>query len=129
MEENVLLMSQSTPSGWEIGSIWRFVQYEDDRSVALDITLRVTDRSTQTCSSGEWHELEVVEDRSGNGSIELKHAYSVSGRLLTLDLTGWCDVGEIQGELSEESFVGQTTGGPFSNGRFVPQRVTGRRLR
>ncbi len=129
LEENGLLMSEPTPSDWKTGSVWNFVQYGEDGSAVLDVTFRVTDKSTQTCSSGDWRELKIVGGQIGDGSIQLKQAYSVSGRLMTLDLTGWCDLGEIQGALSEGSFVGQTTGGPFTHGKFVPQRVVGRRLR
>ncbi len=126
--ENRLLMSEPTPSDWKTGSVWNFVQYGEDGSVVLDATFRVTDNSAQTCSSGDWRELEIVDGKIGDGSIKLRQAYSVSGRLLTLDLTGWCDLGEIKGALSEGSFVGQTTGGPSRHGKFVPQRVVGRRL-
>jgi hypothetical protein len=122
-------MSEPTPSDWKTGSVWNFVQYGEDGSAVLNATFRVTDNSAQTCSSGDWRELEIVEGQVGDGSVKLRQAYSVSGRLLTLDLTGWCDIGEIQGALSEGSFVGQTTGGPFTRGKFVPQRVVGRRLR
>jgi len=128
LEGNRLLMSEPTPSDWSIGSVWHFVQLGQDGTQVLNVTLRVTDRPTQTCSSGDWRELELVEGQIGDGSARLKQAYSVSGRLLTLDLSGWCDVGGIQGALSEGSFVGQTTGGPFTYGKFVPQLVTGQKL-
>ncbi len=129
LEENRLLISETTPSHWRVGSVWRFLQLGPDGAAVLDVTFRVTDTSTETCSSGDWRELEMIEGQIGDGRIKLKQAYSVSGRLLTLDLTGWCDLGQIQGALSEGSFVGQTTGGPFTRGKFVPQRVAGRRLR
>jgi hypothetical protein len=127
--ENGILMSEPTPSNWEIGSEWNFVKYGKDGVAVLDVTFRVTDNPARTCSSGDWRELDIVDGQIGTGSIQLKQSYSVSGRLLTIDLTGWCDVGAIQGALSEESFAGQTTGGPFTRGKFVPQRVVGRRLR
>lgn len=129
IEENEHLISEPTPSEWKAGSVWTFVQYGDDGSTALDVTFRVTDKPAQTCSSGDWRELELVKGRIADGSVRFRQAYSVSGRLLTLDMTGWCDLGKIQGALSEGSFLGQTTGGPFTRGRFVPQRVLGRRLR
>lgn len=128
LEGNGLLMSQPTPSDWQSGSLWRFVKLGQDGTVLLDATFRITDSPAQTCSSGDWHVLELVEGRIGGGGAEFTQAYSVSGRLLTLDLTGWCDLGGIQGELTEGTFMGQTTGGPFTRGKFAPQRVEGRRI-
>lgn len=128
MEENGQLMSEPTPSEWKAGSVWNFVQHNQDGEVVLDVTFRITDVPAETCSSGDWRVLELVNGKIGDGSIPLKHAYSVSGRLLTLDLTGWCDVGEIQGALTNGSFTGQTTGGAFTGGKFIPERVVGHRL-
>lgn len=125
---NAELMSEPTPSDWEIGSIWNFVQYGKYESEVLNLTFKVTDKSTQTCSSGDWRELEIIDGQIGDSSIKLKQSYSVSGRLLTIDLTGACDLGEIQGALSDGSFEGQTSGGPFTFGKYVPQRVVGRRI-
>lgn len=129
LEENGRLMSEPTPADWKVGSVWSFVQLSEDGSPILDVTLRVTNKPATTCSSGDWRELELVDGQVGDGSAQLNQAYSVSGRLLTIDLTGWCDVGEIQGALTNSWFVGQTTGGPFPDRKFVPQRVVGRRLR
>jgi len=100
-----------------------------DGAIEREFTVRVTDRPEQTCSSGDWRALEMMEDAVPGGSAPLKQAYSFSGRLLTIDLTGWCDVGEIQGALSGDSFAGQTTSGPLYGAKFVPQKVTGRRVR
>ena len=129
LEGNRLLMSEPTPSDWKVGSVWNFVQFGTNGVAVLDVTFRVTDRPAETCSSGDWRELELIDGQIGNGSAQVRQAYGVSGRLLTLDLTGWCDVGEIQGALQGASFEGQTTGGPFTGGRFKPQKVVGRRLR
>lgn len=128
LREVELLMSQPTPSDWHPGSVWSFVQSGEDGSPVLKATFRVTDESAETCSSGNWRALELVEGEVGDGSIQLTHAYSVSGRLLTLDLTGGCDFGQIQGALSDGSFLGQTSGGPTTYGKSVPKRVVGRRL-
>jgi hypothetical protein len=129
VDENRFLMSAPTPSDWEIGSVWNFVQYGRDEVAVLDVSFRVTDEPARTCSSGTWRRLEIVEGQVGNGSVELRQAYSVTGRLLTLDLTGGCDFGSIQGVLSERTFEGETRGGLTMGAKFVPQRVVGRRFR
>jgi hypothetical protein len=129
MEGNGKLMSMPTPADWQVGSTWSFIRFSEDGSPTLEVTFRVTDNPVKTCSSGDWRELELVDGHIGNGSIPFKQAYSVSGRLLTIDLTGGCDLGGVQGALTDGWFVGQTTGGPFSRGNFIPQRVVGRRLR
>ena len=128
-EENGLLMSEPTPSAWAIGSTWNFVQYAEDGAVVLEVAFRVTDRPVRTCNSGDWRALEITKGRVGNGTVPLQHAYNVSGRLLTLDLTGACDLGHIQGALDQGTFDGQTVGGGFFDGDFHPQRVIGRRSR
>jgi len=128
-EENGVLMSEPTPSAWAIGSTWNFVQYAEDGTVALDVTFRVTDRPVRTCNSGDWRALEITKGHVGNGTVPLQHAYNVSGRLLTLDLTGACDLGYLQGALDQEKFDGQTVGGGFFDGDFHPQRVIGHRSR
>lgn len=129
LEDNASLMSEPTPPEWTTGAVWHFVQSGRNGAVEREFTVRVTGRPEQTCSAGDWRALELVEDSLPCANVPLKQAFSVAGRLLTIDLSGWCDVGEIQGALSGDSFAGKTTGGLLFGAKFVPQKVTGRRVR
>jgi hypothetical protein len=128
-EEYARPTSEPTPAQWRVGSTWNFKQFARNGSTVLDVTFRLTDKPVETCSSGDWRELELIEGQPhgqlGGGRFETVKAYSVTGRLLLLDFTGWCDLGGIRGVLSGASFLGDTTGGPFTHGQFDPERVVG----
>ena len=98
-------------------------------STVLDVTFQLTDKPVETCSSGDWRRLKLIDGQldgqPGGGRFETLQAYSVTARSLLLDLTGWCDLGGIKGVLSGRSFLGETTGGPFTHGQFNPERVVG----
>lgn len=98
---------------------------------AESFRLRVTLIPTGTCHSGDWFELQHVDIDPVSNLSAAKAAYSVNGRHLLLDFNaGWCDLGDICGELDGHVFRGETRGGPFSGlgSDYVARQVIGWRV-
>ena len=123
------LVAAPTPSHWKPGAIWTFVIADHYGNKLNSLTFRISQDAAVTCSSGDWRKLELVEGKLGDGSVPLQAAYSVEGRALSLDLTGWCDVGGITGELLDHTFAGRSTGGPVSGDSHSANQVKGWRVK
>ncbi len=115
LERYRILSAEPTPADWQAGAVWTFVTI--DRSGNKDtLTFRVSNAEAQTCTSGDWRALELLEGEVGSlGEVPSKPAALVEGRNLRINLTSnWCDVdNDLKGELLGSTFTGKrTVGGP-----------------
>lgn len=110
------LAKEPTPSHWKAGAVWTFVT-TDARGSKDVLTFRISDAKADTCSSGDWQKLELLEGNIGTESVP---AATVEGRNLFISLTSnVCDIDhEIRGVLENGRFKGErTSGGPMGGGR------------
>lgn len=120
------LATEPTPSHWKPGATWTFVA-TNSRGAKDVLTFRISESKVETCSSGDWRKLELLEGNIGTESVP---AALVEGRNLLISLTSnVCDFDhEIRGELDDGSFKGErTSGGPFGGTTIGP--VQGWRVR
>lgn len=128
LEYNRELMDDVTPEAWHPGAVWAFAILAEDGTLETELTFKVATDPVNTCSSGEWRKLELVASNVDPSIPWYSPSYSVSGRLLTIVMSGWCDGREIQGELTGRWFVGEVMQGAFGNHDATRQRVIGRRI-
>lgn len=126
-ERFATLVAEPTPPEWRVGAVWEFSNPEPHDGSPSSWIVRVTNTPIETCTSGEWRKLEPIRAPVQGTREPARYAYSVSGRLLMLDFNaGTCDLGDIRGELTDGSFVGQRSAGPFPGRDFVAPRIVGR---
>lgn len=124
------LSTQSTPSEWAADSVWTFVTAHK-AGASESLTFRVTDESADTCMSGVWRKLELVEGQVASiAGIRSKAAFSVDGRFLWVSLNAnWCDANDdIRGELRAARFEGERSVGGITGSSIVGS-VEGWRVR
>lgn len=102
------LAKETPPATWAVGTIWRFTELDRRGKVVRTSVLRVTDKPSHPCISGNWRQLEVIE---GDPKQLRAPAYEQEGRLLTVLLsTDMCDVyPKYGGEFVGDAFEGRYT--------------------
>jgi hypothetical protein len=124
------LATEPTPSDWKPGAIWIFVT-TDGLGRKETLTFRVLDTAAETCTSGDWRALDLIDGKMGSlPSMPSKPAALVEGRNLLISLTAnWCDINNgLRGELQGNSFICQRTSGGMTGTTLIGQ-VQGRRVK
>ena len=114
--------SEQTPNYWSVGSPWAFTAIREDGQIERSMTIKFTDTVTETCESGDWKRIEII-DQSPPRSPEFigEAAYLLNGRALLINLTAnICDnYTEYRGELTGNGFVGYQHVGHMLGGEDV----------
>ena len=124
------LSAQPTPQHWKAGSVWAFV-ITPRSGKPETLTFRVTGDTADTCASGDWRTLELVDGHPGSfAGTPSKAAYSVEGRFLWISLnSNWCDANDdVRGELDGGTFKGERSVGGITGSSLIGT-VQGRRVR
>ena len=124
------LAAEPIPDDWKPGAIWTFVT--TDRAGRKDsLTFRVLDKAADTCTSGDWRALELLEGDAGSlARTPFEPAALVQGRNLWISLaSNWCDIeNDLKGELQGDGFNGLRTSGGMT-GNTVLGQVQGWRVK
>lgn len=116
------LISQPIPKSWRVGEPWLFTVTDGRGKTTLSMTLKFTDRIATSCTSGEWKQIEVIEEIPAPSAQSIaKPAYSLEGEALTISLTSnICDVNvELKGELTDNGFSGKFYSGGMLGGEVL----------
>ena len=125
-----LLASEPTPEEWQAGAVWTFVT-TDQRGNKETLTFRVSSAMAETCTSGDWRTLELLEGEAGSlTGVPSKPAALVEGRNLWINLTSnFCDVdNDLKGELLGSTFTGERRHGGMMGSTFVGN-IQGQRIK
>ena len=125
-----IISTQPTPQHWKPDSVWTFVMTPQS-GTPRTLTFRVTDDTADTCISGDWRKLELVEGQSGSfAGTPSKAAYEVQGRFLWISLnSNWCDANDdVRGELYGGRFKGERSVGGITGSSEIAT-VQGWRVR
>ncbi|UTA47147.1 hypothetical protein L1F30_13370 [Simiduia sp. 21SJ11W-1] len=95
--------SQETPRTFKVNEPWVLVILDNEGSIKQRLTVKFTEAVADSCSSGDWRVLDVVNTYPNGSDIILgEPAYYLSGAALIVDLSAnLCDAGyELMGQLT-----------------------------
>lgn len=102
--------SLETPKVFGENKLWSFVMLDKEENIKQRFILKFTDVVVDTCASGEWKKIEIVNKfpEKHIGYLD-QPAYSLKGAALTIDLaSNVCDGGyELQGQIQEIGVFGE----------------------
>lgn len=101
--------SDPAPDYWSLRAVWAFMAVRDDDQIERSMTIRFTDAVAETCESGDWKTVEIIEQSPlRDPRFVGEAAYLLNGRALQINLTAnICDNYTLySGELTKNGFVG-----------------------
>ena len=123
VERYRVLAAEPTPAEWQAGAVWTFIITDHSGSQST-LTFRISDAAADTCISGNWRALELLDGEPGSlaGTPSIPAAL-VEGRNLWISLTSnWCDLNnDLKGELQGDTFSGQRTSGGMTGSTVIGQ--------
>jgi hypothetical protein len=110
------------PESWRVGSTWTIVVVDDKQQLMESMIVSLTDKSAESCTSGNWRRVEILSQHPEPRSQVLgMPAYSLVGSAFTMSFTAnFCDIdNELRGKLTEAGVSGVYYAGGPSGGKYV----------
>ena len=116
------LSAMPAPASWTTNSVWTFAILDKKQSLIQSMTVRLTDKKGESCSSGDWRHVEILSQQPPPHPQFLGiPAYELRGRVFLMNLTAnVCDMdNDLRGDLTETGIAGTYCAGSFLGGECI----------